>query len=175
MPSLDFPAAALRVSAALTLALWVWGEWRKARRNPAQITSSALVWTLGASSLALHILIAFEVRHHWSHAAAVTETAQQTEATFGVAWGGGVWINYGFLAWWALDAIRSWRPRYALALPSSGEWLRRAVFLFLWFNAAVVFAHGAFRLLGIAACLLVVRSWIRPLATTPGTPNAHQA
>jgi hypothetical protein len=149
------------VTAWVTLVLWCFGECLRARSQDAQGTAPRIAWTLGASALVLHLLAAFAIRHHWSHTAAVMETARQTSEVFGIRWGGGVWINYGLALWWGLDVVAVW------CLPTwphrwvRYERLRLGVFLFLWFNAAVVFAHGPSRLLGIAACTAVAVSWAR--------------
>jgi hypothetical protein len=100
-----------------------------------------------------------QFRHGWSHAAAVAETARQTEARFGMNWGGGVWFNYAMILLWTLDAVCSW------AAPTrhdrSRTW-RRSVhgsFLFMWFNGAVVFPTGPVRWSGAVACAVVIAAW----------------
>jgi hypothetical protein len=35
---------------------------------------------------------------------AVLETARQTDAVYGVSWGGGVYVNYLFVAAWLTEA-----------------------------------------------------------------------
>ena len=88
------------------------------------------------------------------------ETARQTAAVFGLDWGGGVYVNYAFIAAWMLDVIWWWRglerynqrPRY-LVLAWQG------FFLFMVFNAMVVFKAGALRWLGIGLCIALVLVW----------------
>jgi len=91
-------------------------------------------------------------------------------------WGGGVWISYGLTVWWCLDVFAVWFipgltqrwPRY--------ERIRRGIFLFLGFNAAVVFAHGPSRLVGIMACTAVLVAWGRhPAQTGPRTGSGRQS
>lgn len=115
---------------------------------------------MGALLLLVHILVAFALRHHWSHSAAVADTARQTREVFGLGWGGGVWINYGLAAWWWMDAIRLWVVPFPANRAGLYEPVRRGVFLFLWFNAAVVFAQGPSRILGGIACAGVVLGWM---------------
>ena len=97
-----------------------------------------------------------------SHAAALRDTARQTEALVGWAFGGGLFVNYFFLALWAFEAGWWWLA------PASYRGRRRrfdqgvcAFFLLMFLNGAVVFAHGPLRLLGAAAVLLVAWSWYR--------------
>ena len=57
----------------------------------------------GAALLIVHIAIAMGARHGWSHAAAWSATAQQTASVYGLAWGGGVYVNYAFVALWLIE------------------------------------------------------------------------
>ncbi len=150
---------AVLVTAWLTLAAWCLGEILRARLPERKSPLFEVVWPLGAALLLVHILVAFATRHDWSHDAAVAETARQTEETFGVRWGGGVWINYALTLWWWLDAFRISILRRPPNQPWVGEWIRRVLFLFLWFNAAVVFAQGPSRIVGAVACGAVALSW----------------
>lgn len=160
------------VTAWVTLLLWCSGECLRARSHDEHGAAPRIAWTLGAIALALHILAAFAFRHQWSHTAAVMETAQQTSEVFGIRWGGGVWINYGLAMWWGLDVVAVWCvPKWQHRWVHY-ERLRRGVFLFLWFNAAVVFAHGPSRLLGIVACTAVVVAWARAQARQRGRSQA---
>jgi hypothetical protein len=105
--------------------------------------------------LVLHAASALNYYHHWSHESAYLETARQTKEIFGLDWGGGLWINYGFIAAWIVDTIWWWwrglpafrrRPRTLVVI-----W--HAVFLFMVFNATVVFKTGVLRVLGLVLCL----------------------
>ncbi|HTH49194.1 MAG TPA: hypothetical protein VMB21_16885 [Candidatus Limnocylindria bacterium] len=119
------------------------------------------LWTLGALALAVHLALAMQLRHGWSHAAAVADTARQTEAKFGLNWGGGVWFNYAMIALWMIDAAWAWAsPVYR---SEARGWQRavRGYFLFMWFNGAVVFPTGPVRWFGLVACTAVVWSWWR--------------
>jgi hypothetical protein len=57
-------------------------------------------WILGALFAIVHSLIAFAVRYHWDHEAAVRATATQAAEIYGVAWRGSLYVNYVFLALW---------------------------------------------------------------------------
>lgn len=112
-------------------------------------------WTIGFVLFVVHVLLAFAVVHDWSHAAAYAETARQTEALFGLDWGGGVWFNYAFLLIWALDAAYWWiagLERYRLR----AGWIvvvLQAWFVFMIVNGAIVFGSGWVRWMTLAAML----------------------
>ena len=97
-------------------------------------------WTLGSVAMGLHIGAAFQFIHHWSHAEAVRHTAEQTAQVTGWHWGGGIYFNYAFAAFWLIDAVRWWR-RDVQAFPQTrlGFWTTHTVFALMMFNATVVF------------------------------------
>ena len=101
----------------------------------------AAFWTGGLLGLTIHVACAFHFLHHWSHAAALKHTAQRTAEVTGWDWPGGLYINYAFLLFWAVDVARVWRE--ALGQRPVASPLRRrivhGVFLFMMFNATVVF------------------------------------
>lgn len=110
-------------------------------------------WTIGWASLAAHTICALHFYHAWSQTAAYQETARQTADVTGWEWGGGLFINYAFLAAWAADVVWWWR---GLDLYRQRHWLLTAVwqgiFVFMIFNATVVFKTGVVRWLGVALC-----------------------
>ena len=118
------------------------------------------VWCVGLVACVAHILLAMAYRHGWSHQAAVLETARQTAAIYGLAWGGGVYVNYLFVGVW-LSEITWWRldpSRYA----RQPLWLRRSVRAFYFVivcNAAVIFVTPDRRLAGIAMTMALVAAW----------------
>ena len=70
-------------------------------------------WELFVSSTGcvvylLHVVAAFGLVHHWSHAAAWDQTARDTTAVVRLDWGGGLWFNYLFTLLWPLDEWRRW-------------------------------------------------------------------
>ena len=78
------------------------------RRRASRRAGRGPVWCAGLVACVAHILIAMAYRHGWSHEAAVLETARQTAAVYGLAWGGGVYVNYLFVGVW-LAEIAWWR------------------------------------------------------------------
>jgi hypothetical protein len=114
----------------------------------------------GALLCAAHIVIAMGHHHHWSHASAIEETARQTASVYGVAWGGGVYVNYLFVAVWLAYLWRWWTP------PARGVtrspvivWGLRAFFFMIIFNATVVFAVTRMRAAGIVLSIALALIW----------------
>jgi len=118
-----------------------------------------IAFVVGLLLCVVHIVIAFAHAHGWSHAAAVGATARQTEAVYGLAWGGGIFVNYVFVAAWAADAW-SWRARGPMEAVL--RWPRRIFYAVVVFNAAVIFAAGFRRVLGLAIVLWLLWLWLHP-------------
>lgn len=148
----------IRLSVWLALVAWAVGEIVLARGRTVRLARRA--FSFGALALLAHLALAFHFHHGWSHAAAVAETARQTAAKFGVNWGGGVWFNYALASWWLLDAAWSWRALEDWAAPSWPRFSRRAFFLFMWFNGAVVFPTGPVRWVSLLLCVGVLLAWL---------------
>ena len=109
-------------------------------------------WTAGAVFFVGHVIAAFEVVHHWSHLAALTETARQTLAMTGFNSGFGLWLNYLFAAIWVADVAIMWlAPRRYASRPRSLVWLLHGFLLFMVINGTIVFAHGPTRSTSLAA------------------------
>ena len=148
----------------IALALFVLGEVFKPRAR-AGLPGGRLAWVISAAGIVIaiaHVVLAMDVRHGWSHAAAVAATARQTEAVYGLDWGGGYVANYLFVAAWAAELI-AWRmaPARYLAWSGWGRVVLRAFYLVMIANAAVVFAGGMRRLAGAALLVVLVASWSR--------------
>ena len=144
----------VRGTAWLALVFYVAGEITGVRGK-----TFVRVWltTLGCAALLIHIACAFQYRHNWSESAAYADTARQTAAVTGFNWGGGIYINYLFAAVWVAEVMRSWvRPA-----TGPGGWIlfTRAFFLFMFFNAAVVFVMGPIRWFGLLCCLALLSVW----------------
>lgn len=111
------------------------------RAVPTPSLAEASFWTAGLLGLTAHVACAFHFLHHWSHAAALKHTAQRTAEVTGWDWPGGLYINYVFLLFWAVDVVRVWREALGRR-PVASVWRRgivHGVFLFMMFNATVVF------------------------------------
>lgn len=115
-----------------------------------------VLWAAGALLALVHSGAAFITFYKGSHALAQAETMRQTEALTGLAFAGGIYINYIFLAVWALDA--AWwmhRPMSYRRRPRAVSLAIRGFIFFIIVNGAVVFADGWARVIGASAVLLV--------------------
>ena len=150
---------AVRGSIAGATASWALAEWLR-WRQPSRGAGARGAWTAGAALMVLHALAVFHYVHHWSQDAALEHTARQTAALTGLDWGGGLYVNYAFIALWVGDALLWWRDR---ALYERRSIVLRdtllAIFLFMFVNGGIVFAQGPARLWSIAAVGVV--SWAR--------------
>jgi hypothetical protein len=150
----------------LGLALFVAGETGRslARRSP----PPAWAWwtfTLGAILAIVHTMLAFHVVHDWVHDDAVRNTRLQTLAVYGVDVPWGIYVNYLFLAIWAADA---WAWASGRLLSPRVLWSLRAFYAVIIVNAAVIFAAGSRRGLGIAVITWLVVIWIKETVARQG-------
>lgn len=152
----------LRWTAWLSLLAWAGSEWAQARPASAGLRRARVLFTAGGALLLAHSLVAFHVRHAWSHAAAFRDTARQTEAVTGLAVGAGLFVNYSFVLLWLAESLWWWRaPASYLERSRAISRGVRGVFLFMFVNGAVVFVRGPARWLGVAAVLVVLAAWYR--------------
>jgi hypothetical protein len=155
---MSLEGALLRGTAWLSLLAWAASEGARSRARG----NGRAAFTLGWLALVAHTALAFELRHGWSHAEALRDTARQTEVLLGRSFGAGLYVNYFLLALWTLEAAWWWlAPARYRDRDRRLDWSVRAFYLFMFLNGAVVFAHGPQRLLGAAAVMLVAWSWYR--------------
>jgi hypothetical protein len=149
----------VRATIVCATALWAIVEILK-RRRPNVIEPARQLWT-GAVLLAIvHATAAFETVYGWSHQSALVATVLQTELQTGLAWGGGLYVNYAFLTIWAADAMWWWlSPASYLMRDARLERARLALFTFMFVNGAIVFAGGIARGVGIVAVGSVCAAW----------------
>lgn len=154
---------AVRGSVAAATALWAAAEWIR-WRAPAHAVAARAVWSAGALFLTAHAIAVFHFIHAWSHTAALAHTAQQTATLTGLNWSWGLYVNYAFIALWLGDCAWWWLKPQAYARRSLAKRdTLLAVFLFMFFNGAVVFAPWPARGLGLLAVTAVI--WSRTTAT----------
>ncbi len=160
---------AVRGSIAVATLSWASAEWLRLRHPSAGATARAC-WTLGAASTVVHTIAVFHNIHGWSQDAALAHTAQQTAVLTGLRWGGGLYVNYAFIALWVADAALWWHDRAAYERRSAGARdALLAVFLFMFVNAGIVFAHGPARVVGtivVGIVLLARFGFVRPRRDT---------
>ena len=116
-------------------------------------------FTAGLALAVIHTVLAFALVHRWSHASAVVSTAAETQAMYGVSFGGGVYLNYAFLAAWLGDAWWWRRTPANYERPATALWTLRAFYFLILFNAAVVFAEGIRRIGGVLLVSWLARAW----------------
>ena len=138
----------VRVAIALYL-LRVWLMLRSPKRSTPS-AAEAWCWTIGCVSYLLHVFLAFDSTHDWSHANAWQHTAQETARISGIQRGDGVWVNYLFTGIWLADLVRVWRARRLNRETNRNvdlaiQWF----FAFIVFNATVVFGQSMYRWLSI--------------------------
>jgi hypothetical protein len=153
--------ALVRGTIWLSLLAWVAAEWARCSSRGATAAGRS-AWIVGALAAVGHSAAAFHFRHAWSHTAAFVETARQTAAVTGLDWGGGLYVNYLFLAVWTADAAWWWvSPATFDRRPRALDRVVRAFILFMFLNGAVVFAKWPMVAVGTAAVLAVLAAWYR--------------
>jgi hypothetical protein len=133
---------------------------RDAWRSSAQTNELRLIWTLAWLAYFIHVIVAFNDIHRWSHAGAVDHTRERS------GYGSGIYVSHLFTVVWGLDV--SWCWFAAENYRSRPAWIGCSVhgFLaFVTFNAVVVFESGPIRWAGFAGAvglltLLVRRFWM---------------
>ena len=151
--------AIVRSTILIATAFWAWAEVLKLRR-PGDVEPARVLWTIGLALGLIHAAMAFEVAYDWSHTTAWADTARQTAAMTGLAWGGGIVVNYLFLALWLADAVWWWiAPVTYIHRPLRLERARLLLFVFMFFNGAIVFAGSAGRAVGVPAVAAVCITW----------------
>ncbi|MCH2201252.1 MAG: hypothetical protein MK102_04730 [Fuerstiella sp.] len=132
--------------ACYVAALWCWlfAGVRQRRSDSAAVGPADRVYILfwsGAWLLCvLHVVCAFQFRHHWVHSAALQHTADMTERVVGINWGGGLYINYAFLICWGVSLVQTLRTvgHLSWGTPVS-ETFMQGFAAFMMFNATAVF------------------------------------
>jgi len=135
---------------------WAAGE-ALMRRSPEADRRARAAWTVAIFLAGVHVVLAFHFVYGWNHELAVTETARQAAERFGWGWRGSLYVNYVFLSIWLADICWWWAAQASHASRSIRfEIARRAAFVFMFVNGAIIFASGIGRLAGIAAVAAVL-------------------
>jgi hypothetical protein len=127
------------------------------------VAAARIVWILGSVTLLVHVLLAFHLVHGWDHEAAYADVARQTYDLTGIDWGGGLYINHAFTAFWLADALFWWlAPRRYESRPLALDGIIQLGFLFMFVNATVVFGRSSVApAAGAALCVVSAVSWCR--------------
>jgi hypothetical protein len=148
---------AIRVAVACMYFRWLAGIGR-ITTVPSRL--ECWLWTLGCLAYLIHVASAFQFVHHWSHTAAWQHTADETRRISGIARGDGLWVNYLFTAIWLIDCWRLIRANRQQR-PTSRRldvwvfWL----FLFMVFNATVVFGPSHYLPIALVSGLVALARW----------------
>jgi hypothetical protein len=114
-------------------------------------STARLAWTLGCTAYLVHVAMAFEYAHHWSH----REAFRHVEAVSG--YGEGIFVSYLFTLVWVADVLWWWTD--AKGYRQRPRWIGWAVHGFMVFvivNATVVFEIGPTRWVGAAVLLALL-------------------
>ena len=92
-------------------------------------------WLIGALACVAHVIVAMGFGHCWSLANAMRHTAMETRRVLGVELPWSVFVNFAFVAFWLVDAVRDFRSRDVRSLGM----LRHGIWLLMMLNGTVVF------------------------------------
>lgn len=112
-------------------------------------------WTWGIVCFVVHLTMAFNFYHFWSH----THAFQVTRDVSGV--GEGIYALYLFNSLWLVDATWwwIWPRRYAQRSPRI-DLVLHAFMLFIVFNGMVVFESGFIRWAGVTMFVGLAWAWL---------------
>ena len=163
----------MRALMAVATMAWAGSEVLRPRRPQ----HARWLFTLALLITLVHVIVAFEAVYRWDHALAVSSTARQAAAKTGWEWRGSLYVNYAFLTVWLADVGWWWIAphRYRQRSPTLDA-VRLALFVFMFFNAAVVFATVQGQVVGTTALgVVVVDRLSRRRALPPGPSKAESA
>ncbi len=113
-------------------------------------------WTVGFVVYLVHVALAFQFLHHWSHAAAVEHAARRTFEVVGFEFGAGLYFNYVFTLLWLIDVVLWWRrSRPGRMVSPAYYWTMQAIFAFMMFNATVVFGPAFWKWVALGTLVLI--------------------
>lgn len=92
-------------------------------------------WLIGALACVAHTVAAMGFGHCWSLGNAMRFTAMETRRAFDVELPWSVFVNFAFVAFWLIDAVREFRSREVRSLGI----VRHGIWLVMMLNGTVVF------------------------------------
>lgn len=138
-------------TARVAMVVYVIALWLRIGMRPHDVAIARTAWTIGLTVFVIHVAVAFDVYHDWSHGDAFERTRQQG------GFGEGIYVSYLFTLVWTADVFW-WRLRPASYANRSSA-ITTTIHLFMAFiaiNGTVVFADGPVRWFGIAAMIMLV-------------------
>lgn len=167
--------AVIRWTARLTVACYV-GRLccdMRGRHDDVQ-RAGRWIWTFGFGFYLLHVMVAFQFLHEWSHAAAYEHVRQRSLNDIGWDSGFGIYVNYGFTLLWAMDVFLWWR-RLDRPQSSLHYWIIQFFFGFMMLQATVVFGPRFWLPVCGAVILILVSIRRNRFATDSSSRNARNA
>lgn len=117
-------------------------------------------WTVGCLIYLVHVLLAFVLIHHGSHAEAWRHVAEETERLTGFRSGAGLVLDHLVTVLWTFDVAMWWRePSWSRT--RLARWLLHPFFGFMAFNATVVFGPAGWRIVAVSAAFVLFWCWAR--------------
>lgn len=152
VPSSPLGAELVRWTIYATLVLYVAalalmiGGLRSAAQVPTTWRWTRRLWTLGWLIFVVHVALAFDVYHGWSHTAAMEHVQRAS------GFGPGIFVSYSFTLLWGTDVAWWWlAPKTRDRRPVWLGFVLHAFMAFIMFNGAVIFESGPSRWFGLAA------------------------
>ena len=153
-PISPLTASTIFGTAYLALACWAGSQWLGTM-------NARLLWTIGAAANLAHVLLAFHFVHHWDQDLATAAVARQTFARTGIDSGIGLYVNYAFTTLWLADAALWWLwPARHAHRSRRTDAVIQVLFLFMFFNATVVFGTSPRWIIGLILCLVGAVGWL---------------
>jgi hypothetical protein len=156
-PGLELHTLATRLSARFALLWYGLGALallglREAtnRSGPLAALWARRVWSFAWLTYLAHVVIAFAEVHHWSHPEAVRHVERQS------GFGPGIWFSHAFTLVWLADVAWWWvAPQRHDRRPAWVGWALHGYLAFITFNAAVVYAAGVARVMGVVLFVIL--------------------
>jgi hypothetical protein len=134
-------------------------DWRSTTATGRQVR---WCWTWAVVCFLVHVGMAFQFYHHWSHAAAFERTRQVS------GFGEGIYVSYAFTGLWTADA--AWWWLWPLGYARRPAWIHRGwhIFMaFVVFNGMVVFEVGWIRWAGVIMFTVLAMVWLLTNSARP--------
>lgn len=127
----------IRVTIWLAVAAWLLRVFAEASGRSFVAPDRVIRWSwlIGALACVAHVVTAMGFGHCWSLTNAMQHTAMVTRKVLGVELPWSVFVNFAFVAFWLVDAVREFRSREARPLGA----IRHGVWLTMMLNGTVVF------------------------------------
>lgn len=122
-----------------------------------------LCWMVGCAFFLAHVVAAFHFYHQWSHTIAMEDTRRETLERTGLNFRGGLYFNYLFAVMWLIDCT-GWLIGRNCFSERNKIWFiaLHTFFLFMIFNATVVFGRDWAQPAGAIVCLAALMAlWMQ--------------